>query len=112
MKIGKFSIDIITQKLITSKKLIKNKFKGHVIFEKYNPILKWGGFVAESPENYSYVYGVDTALSISSSNVTIIGYQKDSAGGYDISGGKKPNFFQKNIINILLGWKYVELDKI
>ena len=120
MKIGKFSIDIITQQLVTSKNLIKNKFKGHVIFEKYNPIKKWNGFVTVSSGDYSFASGIDTAIMCEVSNVTIIGRRHDNVGGYDISGNKnvifllskKPNYFQKNIVNILLGWKYIEPDKI
>ena len=120
MKIGKFNIDIVTQKLITSKNLIKNKFKGHVIFEKYNPVLRWEGFATTSSGTYSYVFGTDTATMCNASNMTVIGRRYDNVGGYDISGNKnvifllskKPNYFQKNIVNMLLGWKYIESDKI
>ncbi len=118
MKIGKFSVDIITQQLVTSKKLIKNKFKGHVIFEKHSQ--KWSSFFTETSGNYSFVGGIDTATICSASDVTIIGRRHNNVGGYDISGNKnvifllskKPNYFQKNIVNILLGWKYIEPDKI
>ena len=111
MKLGKLNINLITQKLVTSTKLIKNKFKGSVLFEKYEPhkgnTLSAGFFVSGGTVTNSLI-------TFSSSNIITIGLDK-GVGGYDIGGNgsfilkvlKKPNFFHRNMIKLVFGWKYI-----
>lgn len=116
MKLWKYNINIITQKLVTSKRLIKNKFKGRVLFEKYEPHkAKFvDGFLVET----GTVSANSSFLTISSSNRVSLG-NSNSSGGYDIGGDgnfllmvtKKPNFFHRNMVRLFLGWKYMESNK-
>ena len=110
-----FKIKIVTQKLITSTKLIKNKFDGVVLFEKFEPKKR---IFIDDGSNFSFVQGgtiLGNGITITGSNRTVIGYNNNS-GGYDISGvgnfvllvNKKPNFFNRNMVKLIFGWKYVK----
>lgn len=129
MKIGKYNINIVTQKLITSKKLIKNKFKGNVLFEKYKhrTLFAFAGEGVFSPIGSDLgsnsLFSVNNNLNQSFFTIrhdgkTIIG-NSNNLGGYDIGGSKecifmvskKPNFFRRNMIRLFFGWKYVVINK-
>lgn len=112
-----FKIKLITQKLILSQKIIKNKIKNVVLFEKYEPHkYKFGIF-----DNVlgSAVYGA-SMLTINASNRTVIGSNAISLGGYDIGGKKdfiilaarKPNKFQKLMIKLVFGWKWINKEEL
>lgn len=132
MKIGKYNINIVTQKLVTSKNLIKNKFKGKVLFEKYDYIKNGfsltGGtqIYAFGTQNGTYsnpLFSINNSsnnalFTIRSDGKTIIG-NSNNLGGYDIGGtkecifmvSKKPNFFRRNMIRLFFGWEYVTVNK-
>lgn len=114
-----FKIKLITQKLVLSQKIIKNKLKNIVLFEKYEPkkyTISSGTFSAITG---SAIYG-SSILTINASNRTIIGSNTSSMGGYDISGKKdfillasrKPNSFQRMMINLIFGWKWLNKNEL
>lgn len=123
MRIGKIDINIITQKLVTSTKLIKNKIGGKVFFEKYEPHknrITLSGIFASSNSTPAFLISDgagNSMFSVLSSGQTKIG-NSNNIGGYDVDGNgefiimsKKPNFFRRNMIRMFFGWKYVVLNK-
>ena len=112
-----FKIKLITQKLSLSKRMIKNKLKNVVLFEKYEPRkLTFGTFTTITS---SAIYGAP-ALTLTASNRTIIGSNSISLGGYDIGGKKdfillaarKPNKFQRLMIKLIFGWKWINKEEL
>jgi len=112
-----FKIKLITQKLILSQKVIKNKIKNVVFFEKYEPHkLRFGTFATITG---SAVYG-GSMITVTASNRTVIGSNATSLGGYDIGGKKdfillaarKPNKFQKLMIKLVFGWKWINKEEL
>ncbi len=123
MRIGKFDINVITQKLVTSTKLIKNKIGGKVFFEKYEPHknkIVFSGIFSLNTASPSFIISnsVGTSMfSVLSNGQTKIG-NSNNIGGYDVDGNgefiimsKKPNFFRRNMIRMFFGWKYVVINK-
>lgn len=120
MKIGKYDIKLITQKLVTSKKIVVNRFLGEVFFEKYEPhkfITGNSGWasIGSAGSSNSYISFSGGAL-----NRTIIGNSNNSSGGYDLGGensfiimiNKKPNFLRKNMIRFIFGWNWIDKNKL
>jgi len=113
-----FKIKFITQRLILSQKIIKNKLKNIVLFEKYEPH-KYLSFASGSAITGSAIYG-GSIININASNRTVIGSNAISLGGYDIGGKKdfiilaarKPNKFQKLMIKLVFGWKWISKEEL
>jgi len=114
-----FKIKLITQKLILSPKIIKNKLKNIVLFEKYEPKKNTIGTFAYVTG--SAVFGASaTSATITVSNRTVIGSNSIYLGGYDIGGKKdfillaarKPNKFQKLMIKLVFGWKWINKEEL
>jgi hypothetical protein len=112
-----FKIKLITQRLVLSQKIIKNKIKNVVFFEKYEPKkYTFGTFAAITG---SAVFGA-SAITITASNRTVIGSNSISLGGYDIGGKKdfillaarKPNKFQRLMIKLVFGWKWINKEEL
>lgn len=116
-------IKLITQKLVISTKLIKNKFKGLVLFEKYEPKKQFvisDGNIALVPSQYVFAATVnqDIIIACSQNRITMGGLNKP--GGYDIGGekdfiimtSKKPNFIQRNLIKLIFGWNYINKENL
>lgn len=112
-----FKLRFITQKLIASKKLIKNRFKGSVLFEKFEPN-KRQLFSCATITSGSVAIGSN--ITITASNRTVIGNGASKSGGYDIGGdggfilllSKKPNLFHRNMVKLIFGWKYFDSKNI
>jgi len=115
-----FKIKLITQRLILSQKIIKNKLKNVVLFEKYEPhkYVTFGTFSGSAITGSSIFAG--STITVSASNRTVIGSNSISLGGYDIGGKKdfiilaarKPNKFQKLMIKLVFGWKWINKEEL
>jgi hypothetical protein len=113
-----FKLKLITQKLILSKKVIRNHKIGKVFFEKYEP-RKQSLFNFSTLSSGTTLIGSSIVTFNAAPNRTIIGYNNNS-GGYDISGKgnfvllvqKKPNFFHRNMVKLIFGWKYIDSKKV
>jgi len=108
---------ILKRKFEVSRKMLKNKRKNIVLFEKYNPNPIVANHVFFAVQNN---VNQNCGIMVTQDRV-VLNKTQDTKGGYDVTGGnkqlllmsnKRPTRFNRFAIAFFLGWKWIEREEL